>query len=84
MPTDDTTADGVILSDARALLLPADTAVLSHPGTVLLPAGDLFAGLPAAVDARIDRMWMGTTAWRTWTGGWRRYRLTTRNTTAKT
>src|SRR5205807_907766 len=72
-----TTTDTAVLSDARALLLPADPAAS-------LPAGVTFAGLPDSVDARIDRMWMGATAWRTWTGGWRRYRLTTRDTRAKT
>ncbi len=94
-----TATNTVVLSDQRAVLLPADDTAglpagdsvqLPDPPTVLLPADDATglvpadgaavplpddsglpaaddSGLPTSVDARIDSMWMGTTAWRTWT-----------------
>ncbi|MFL5586774.1 MAG: hypothetical protein ACJ8DI_03825 [Ktedonobacteraceae bacterium] len=67
--------NGVQLPDPRALLLPADgaTGLVPADGAAVplpddsgLPAAD-DSGLPTSVDARIDSMWMGTTAWRTWT-----------------
>ena len=63
-------ASGLVPAYGAAVPLPA------YGASGRVPAGDVFAGLPddsrlpATVDTSIDSMWMGTTAWRTWTSGW--------------